>query len=265
LRTGRSGSLVLALRVGEERLVLKVTERPDRLVRAELEAALLGRDLLRGLAPELVASAVGPGWVAIATRECTPLGSGQHLDRAGWSSIAARLAVLHREPAGVGALLPRRQAPSPEGDDGRQVWQTLGAGNDVERGEQRLDGGGASGLPLVLEHGDCHLENVVRTADGRLVWVDWQECGLGDGIGDLVFLWQRAEFAGARPPRPQMTAIYAEGRGLDPTRLQPALDLVELRLLLYSWPPFLGYGTEAARDVMRSRLAALVDERPRPR
>lgn len=260
MRTGRSGSQVLSLRVGEVRLVVKATDRPDRLVHAELEATLLRGNLLGDLAPELVASATGPGWVAIATRECTPLGSGQDLDRATWSSIAARLAVLHREPVGIGARLPRRQVASPDDDDGRRVWRALGAAAEVERGERRLAGSGASGLPLVLEHGDCHLENVVRTVDGRLVWVDWQESGLGDGIGDLVFLWQRAEFAGARPPRPKMTAAYAEGRGLDPARLQAALELVELRLLLYSWPPFLGYGTESARGVMRRRLTALVDE-----
>jgi aminoglycoside phosphotransferase (APT) family kinase protein len=71
------------------------------------------------------------------------------------------------------------------------------------------------GLPTVLEHGDSHVGNVVRDTAGRLQLVDWQEARLGDGLPDLVFAWQRAEFVAARPPRRAMTEAYGDARGLD--------------------------------------------------
>ncbi|MET0694528.1 MAG: phosphotransferase [Propionibacteriaceae bacterium] len=259
LAGGRSGAPVVAADVDGSRLVLKMTSQPERVTRAELEVRLLrSAGVIEGLAPELVASAVGPGWVAIATRPCTPLGAAPQIDFRTWMAAATRLAEVHRCLPAIDGLLPRPRSESFPGDGaGLAPWFTLGAGDDALRGSQLLAEQPALQLPQVLTHGDCHLDNILHDPSGALVWIDWQEAHLGDGLGDLVFLWQRAEFDGARPPRAEMTRGYARARQLDPGELQPLLDRVELQLLLHSWPPFLSYGTPTARDTMRRRLAAL--------
>lgn len=258
VRAGRSGSAVLALRADGVEMVVKTTDDPKRLARAELEADLLRSDLLDGVAPQLLAAARGPGWVVIATRAGVPLGSAQQIDSTTWVAAAAALAGFHRRAVGTDVILPRAAQPA-SGPDALEPWSALGVGDEARRGAARLTTSGPSPLPLTLEHGDSHLDNILRDHHGALVWVDWQEARLGDGLSDLAFLWQRAEFAGGRPPRPEMTATYADVRGLDPADLQPLLDEAELHLLLHSWPPFLAYGTPAAREIMRRRLVALVN------
>ena len=258
LRVGQSGSLVLALRANDIDMVVKVTADRERLTRAAREARLLRSGALDGVSPRLVASATGPDWVAIATRECTPLRSATQVDLSTWTAISISLAAVHRRVVDAG-IVPVRPAISPVPDArSLQPWVSLGAGEDTRRGARQVAESGASPLPGVLEHGDAHLDNLLQDVDGGLVWVDWQEACIGDGISDLVFCWQRAEFAGAQPPRAEMTDAYAKARGLDHRELEPLVDHIELRLLIESWPPFLSYGTPAARAFMRQRLAALI-------
>jgi hypothetical protein len=262
LSTGRSRSLVLAALVTSGPVVMKVTTDPARIARAELEARLLtdSGGQFAHVMPRLVASERGHGWVAIATQKSVPLAPPQQLNHEEWVALAAALATLQQppKPAVVGLHATTRSARTSNSDRGLKVWAKLGSGRDAARGVELLKCTPSLDLPLVLEHGDCHTENLVQHPAGGYRWIDWQEAHLGDGLSDLVFMWQRAEFAGARPPRPEMTAVYAHARQLAPSKLQPLLDHAELRLLLHSWPPFLGYGGPAAQDVMRRRLNTLV-------
>ncbi len=93
------------------------------------------------------------------------------------------------------------------------------------------------------------------------MWVDWQEVCLSSGLLDLAFLWQRAEFAGAIPPREAMWDAYLTTRGsqpdLDP---QPELAVAELLLLLLAWPSYLHYGSKHQQELMTHQLGQLVDE-----
>jgi thiamine kinase-like enzyme len=43
-------------------------------------------------------------------------------------------------------------------------------------------------MAMTLCHGDCHLDNLLRDQEGRLIWADWQEIRIGNGPSDLTFL-----------------------------------------------------------------------------
>lgn len=235
LRTGRSGSLVASVASSSGRAVVKVTTARARLDRARHEVEvlqLLGRHPVP-LAPALLAAASTADGVAVALEEAMPLVDAHTLSTSDWRDLAGAIAEVHLVA----------------------VPATLGLGTRP---------GPARPLPAVLEHGDCHLDNIVLDAAGRILLVDWQEARLGDGLADLVFVWQRAEFAGAHPPREAMTATYADTRGLDRASLAPLLDRTELRLLEEAWHPFLPLGDDSGRAAMSRRLAALTSDGPGP-
>jgi len=54
-------------------------------------------------------------------------------------------------------------------------------------------------LPLTLCHGDAHHENLLTRDDGAWVWADWQEVGIGCGVDDVSFFYQRSMAAGGNP------------------------------------------------------------------
>jgi Ser/Thr protein kinase RdoA (MazF antagonist) len=240
LTAGRSGARVLSVGTAAGRVVVKVTTDPGRLERARREI-----DVLRHLAehpvpcaPTLVGAMATPDTVALALAEAAPLPAARDLGGRDWEALAVAVAEVHRVRGAQSLGLPASRPDLP------------------------------GALPTVLEHGDCHLDNAVRDGTGRMLLVDWQEARLGDGLPDLVFAWQRAEFAGSRPPRAAMTEAYADARGLDAAALVPLLDRAELRLLREAWPPFLALGDDAGRAVLEQRLARLTttidghDERP---
>ena len=240
LTAGRSGARVLSVGVAAGRVVVKVTTDPGRLERARREVEVL-RHLAEPpvtCAPTLVGALSTPDAVALALAEATPLPAARDLGGPDWEALAVAVAEVHRVRGARSLGLPASRPDLP------------------------------GSLPTVLEHGDCHLDNAVRDRSGRVLLVDWQEARLGDGLPDLVFAWQRAEFAGARPPRAAMTEAYADARGLDAAALVPLLDRAELRLLREAWPPFLALGDDAGRAVLEQRLARLTttigghDERP---
>lgn len=225
ITAGRSGSAVAAVRSPAGPAVVKVTTDPGRLARARREVEVL-HHLAEGpvlVAPAVLGSAVTAEGVAVALEEGTPLPDAGRLTADDWGAIALLVAAVHAVPVPPG-------------------WE-----------EQVV----AGPLPPVLEHGDCHVDNMVRDRAGRVLLVDWQEARLGHGLADLVFVWQRAEFAGAHPPREAMTEAYADARGLDRVALAPLLDRIELRLLREEWPPFLSLGDDAGRAALARRLAAL--------
>jgi aminoglycoside phosphotransferase (APT) family kinase protein len=100
-------------------------------------------------------------------------------------------------------------------------------------------------------HGDCHAENLLRDADGTVVWADWAEVGVGRGPEELAILWQRAEFNGATVPREAMVAIYARARGLEVDDvLGDAVRAAELLMVLLGWPEFLIEKPSRGRDAL---------------
>lgn len=270
LTEGHSGSLVVRLQISSEEVVLKVTTDPARLARARQEALLIANAShgLEGVVPDFVASASNENTVSLATREHHPLPPPAELDHAEWRHLASSLGAMHA----TAEVIPLDDLSTNSSLDERAVaeaaraWRDRGDDELADRGLARLQEGAGQtlGVPVssTLEHGDCHTENIVRDARGRFRWIDWQEAHLGTGLGDLIFLWQRAEFAGAAPPRRAMTRAYADARALDASDLEPALKALELRMLFVLWPPFLLYGSPGSQRMMISRLRHLLGAHP---
>ncbi len=250
----------MAVMSDETPLVLKCTTAPGQLERAHLEIDLYSSGELHGLAPTLAASAFAGGWAAIATSQCTPLPSLDRISPDTRMEVCASLADIHGRTPRNQNLKPRQRVQDSTKHQDFAPWRDLNSGEIVMQGVELLREPRPWLTPPGLQHGDAHVENVLRAYDGRIVWVDWHEANLGDGVSDLVFCWQRAEFAGGNPPREAMTAAYARARKLDPRALRTAIAWAELQLLVHSWPPFLQYGTPQAREFMRTRLEALVTE-----
>lgn len=262
LTDGRSGSVVVRLRTSDGAVVLKVTTDPARLARARREVALIANASrgLESVVPDLVAGASNENTVSLVTREHHPLPPPMELDHAEWCDLAGSLGAMHRsaEVVPLDDLPARSVLDVGAVEEAARAWRDRGEEELADQGLTMLreETGQTLDVPVsaTVEHGDCHTENIVRDDRGRFRWIDWQEAHLGSGLGDLVFLWQRAEFAGAVPPRAAMARAYADARGLNVSDLEPVLDKIELRMLFVLWPSFLRYGSPDSQRVMVSRL-----------
>jgi aminoglycoside phosphotransferase (APT) family kinase protein len=266
LAGGASGSQVFLLDTGAERLVLKVTEALSWRVRAERELRLY-RELgtaLQEFVPALRAWVQDRHGVRLLLTAHQPQPPAETLTDDAWVAVAERLGRLHSAPIPPTPWLPHHREPS-----SREVaaavdrWAGRGAGPLATQAAEQLaatrDARGGTGN--VLTHGDCHLHNLLTSPEGHPLWVDWQEVSRGGGLDDLVFLWQRAEFDGAHPPREEMTAAYAAARSLPAEAgLRAGLAAVELRLLLVAWPPFLPLGSPERQAALTRRLEQLVQD-----
>ena len=261
LAGGNSAAGVFLLETDGEPCVLKVTASASWRTRAEHELRFY-QELAPTLpipVPELLAVTV--------VQEGVGLLLSAHGERAAaskwsfdlWREAAAQAGKLHRHCRSDGppAWLPRAPRPS-------HVAVTRAVAQWVKLGHHVI----ADHLPdllaevtQVLEqaeptiiHGDCHVENLLP-AEGRLVWVDWQQITTGAGPEDLALLWQRAEFDGARPPRAEMMTAYRDALGtVIDEPLEQLVLAAELRLLLLEWPHFLPYGDERQQETMLKEL-----------
>lgn len=262
---GASGSRVFLLERAGDVAVLKVTEDPAWRAQAVRELAVYRAfaAALDGFLPTLHAAQRDREGVRLLLSAHPPHPPASMVTGEAWVRLAAQLGRLHRVAAARPAWLGDRPSPSPaQIAEAVRIWQDRGGGPLARRAARRLAAAGRleAALGKVLTHGDCHLGNLLQSADGRAVWIDWQEACLGSGLEDLVFLWQRAEFDGAHPPRGAMTAAYAAQRAVrDDPGFRSALAASELRLLLVAWPPFLAYGSADGARRMTSRLQQLVD------
>ena len=265
LSGGVSGAQVFLLELENERAVLKVTEDPGWRQRALRElsvyselAPALGIEL-----PTVTASHSDDGAVQILMAEHQPFPMAPALSVAEWIKLAGQLGQLHHPGAPSPPWLRHRAGPTPDRIAGAvRRWGNLGFQVLADRAAELLGElrGSDDGLPAVLTHGDCHVGNLLHSPTGSTLWADWQEVCLSTGADDLIFLWQRAEFDGASPPRDAMAAAYGNardlGQGADFGRV---LAACELRLLLVEWPEYVFHGTDAQRRLMAQRLEAVVE------
>ncbi|MDQ3527749.1 MAG: aminoglycoside phosphotransferase family protein [Actinomycetota bacterium] len=265
LSGGVSGAQVLLLELEGERAVLKVTEdrgwrqRALRELRVYSELApALGIAL-----PTVAALHSDDQAVRILMAEHQPFPPAPAVGVAAWDELAEQLGRLHRPGALSLAWLGHRSWPPPDRiADAVRQWDRLGFGVLARRAAGLLDDlqGSDAGLAVVVTHGDCHVGNLLHSSTGSTLWADWQEVCLSGGPDDLVFLWQRAEFDGASPPRDAMAAAYGNARNLgQDTDFGRALAASELRLLLVEWPEYVSYGTDTQRRIMAQRLTDLTD------
>lgn len=263
LSAGASSSHVFLLDLDHERAVLKVTEDPDWLRRAGREFAVYDQlaEPLGPALPTVLAAHRDRRAVRLLLSAHQPLPPARQLDQSAWVAVADQLGRLHGTPAPAAAWLESRPWPSAEETDaGVRRWSARGSAVPAARAAAQLarsKDAQLSGGP-VLTHGDCHVGNLLLGRPGHVVWIDWQEVCLSNGLDDLVFLWQRAEFDGASPPRDAMTAAYAAARRLRlDDDFRSAMTACELRLLLVAWPPFLAHGQQDRQELMTQRLVQL--------
>jgi aminoglycoside phosphotransferase (APT) family kinase protein len=262
LAGGRSDAGVFLLDADGRRLVLKVTTSAAWKPQASRELRFY-EDLAPILpirVPELLAATASEAGVCLLMSAHDPSGKASEWSGGRWVEAASRAGQLHRqvEMADPPAWLSRVPEPSHDGiARAVEQWKRLGhrvVADQLPRLLPELTRLLAETRPIII-HGDCHVGNFLLSAEGELVWADWQEVALGAGPEDLALLWQRAEFDGARPPRPEMMRAYSDARETVMDEAFERLVLAaELRLLFLEWPHFLPYGDERQRKTMVERL-----------
>jgi thiamine kinase-like enzyme len=104
-------------------------------------------------------------------------------------------------------------------------------------------------MAMTLCHGDCHLDNLLRDQEGRLIWADWQEIRIGNGSSDLTFLMQRAEANGADIAHDRIVTAYCNAlkaagvEGVNERAITSAMHESERRTRLLYWPDYMSGAT----------------------
>lgn len=176
-----------------------------------------------------------------------------------WTSLGRDLACLHavpvagRDRSGRDWLL--KAMSEPVSDEVTKFWgevlpelPELLASRDAMCAE-------LTAQPEAFIHGDCHTGNIVHGPDG-LVFCDWQSAGPGRATADLAHLSVRATPAGVTIPREMMTA-YLDGSGGDAADLERALVPAELAVLVFQWPPYAAYNSQAGIERVHHRARLL--------
>jgi phosphotransferase family enzyme len=288
---GTSGATVCRVLSTEGDLVLKYTVPAN----GEIAVARAGRELAfyRQLAeripvrvPQLLAEYRGPDGIALLFPAYEPLPPGRW-QKADYLKAARETARLHSAFWGnteglAGFTWLKRPRPRPEETSRDTIsasdyWRRLRDEPHFANllNEQTLDW--ITGLlsrvqamdhtleilPMTLCHGDCNTTNLLKDAEDRNIWVDWQEVGLARGPEDLSFLIQRASSAGADIPHDEMLEEYCEhlrlGTG-DPVSLQlirQAVETVELRSYTLYWPEYMAGASEERLRNMLERMRVL--------
>lgn len=169
---GRSGSLVVRLVVAGRSMILKITTDASRLVRARSELHLIAEatGAIRARMPRYVAGHEDHRSVSLATVEDEPLPSPTMISDADWVALATALGHLHTAP------VPRQPAlavPAAAGEEAvsaaADFWSRLGYELEAARAVALLPRATRSTdepTSLIVEHGDCHTENIVRDERG---------------------------------------------------------------------------------------------------
>jgi aminoglycoside phosphotransferase (APT) family kinase protein len=274
LQDGISGSRTYRLELDTGTAVLKITvadSAPYVFARARREFhlyhTLAGHIPLQ--VPRLLASCADDAFgVCILLAAYRPADPPQAWQEPEYLEMARELAAFHARywaKTDELAALPWLRQPEPQPSEvqiegARTAWRELLC---QERLRDLLPAGSLQAIydalgrapemdaalgpfPMTLCHGDCHLGNLLRDPQGRLVWADWQEVGLGRGPEDLSFLLQRAYPAGDAPLAPAVTATYqaaleaATGQRVPLDAVRRVMDIFELRIRLLEWPFYLG-------------------------
>ncbi|GAC1519747.1 MAG: hypothetical protein NVS2B16_26310 [Chloroflexota bacterium] len=287
LQGGISGAVTYRVHLPDDTVVLKFADAAGSRGAWERSRreALFYRDLARRIplpVPAVLGMSTGEsaGWICL--RAYSPVPPIETWDERQYLEIARDLGRFHAafwNGAGQVSHLPwlRQRAASTDPATRRRAsasWRNLLAQprhrsivspRDTARIDamishvDRLDAVLAA-FPATLCHGDCHHGNLLADIDGRWVWADWQEVGIGPGAKDLSFFLQRARFAGAAVPGDLVVAAYHDSLGavvrqtVTRAMVQRAIDASELRTTLLLWPPFLSQLSPDHLDAFMRRL-----------
>ncbi len=218
--------------------------------------------------PRVLASLIEEsGYCALLISAHEPMKAATELNDADFTDIAKQLASFHavywnRTNQVDNRLWLEKPKTLDLTDDARhayETWQTLARQpqfyevltdstlRDLEAalGEVKAKPEYGPETVMTLCHGDCHLDNLLRDQEGRLLWVDWQEVRIGHGSSDLTFLLQRAEANGANIAHDTVIAAYCNAlqaagvEGVDEASIKFAMNESERRTRLLYWPDYM--------------------------
>lgn len=263
-----SGASVRRVRVDGRDAVLKVTTvgEGQQSARRELAFYRTLAPVVPVATPQLLRYADNDDRTALVLSAHAPPRPAREWDQSAWLDLARQLADLHSipppqvEPWTESSWL-RQALARPPTDLAEGYWSTTDAADQLGPA-LRMVGELADAvreIPDSFLHGDCHVDNLLSD-DGRLVWADWQGAGVGSPAGELAFLWSRAGADGADLPYDAMLREYAVQRELDPTQLARSVAAAEIGILLFAWPEYVAYRTEADRDRITQRLLHLLSD-----
>lgn len=202
------------------------------------------------------------------------------------AAVVAQVAGLHAAFWGQDDLLERypwlrrgaAQGEPPDWAHAMWLWQTQAASAPLQRVItpailaalpgwfdvlQRVERTVAS-YPCTLVHGDCHLGNVLWSANNP-VWGDWQEVRVGVGPADMSFLLQRgcgsqddAAFECWAEHYAALLAATARPRP-DPVDTRRVMDVSELHMRLLEWPHYFDWLPPEAVAHQLTRIARLAE------
>lgn len=95
--------------------------------------------------------------------------------------------------------------------------------------------------PASFVHGDCHLGNVVLTADGKPLLVDWQSAHVGPSAADVAFALTRASAGSESIPRDLVIDTYSAAADIDPAAVHRAVTAKQLLILVEQYPEFAAF------------------------
>lgn len=269
---GMSGSSVLGARTDHgTHVVVKLTvlATPGGSGRARRELEVYTELSLRMPlpAPRLVAAHRTDEWIAIALERHRPAPPAPEWTTAQWQGLATLLGRMHagsRELAGP--LPPVEAAHSRTGDElsgfARPLWNGEGDAARLECAvaiRDQLRDTVSSGATSFV-HGDSHLGNVVLTADGKPLLVDWQSAHVGSSAGDVAFALTRAAAGTTDIPRDEVLDAYSAAAGVDLGRTHRAVTAHQLLILVEQYPAFAAYLAPDDIAALRSTFDVLLDD-----
>jgi Ser/Thr protein kinase RdoA (MazF antagonist) len=217
---------------------LLVSEHVAGVPRGERRAAIVAAGGLRALGAMLAAAqamSIAPEDEVVAAR---PGGAWHHLADGGPRAELDALARLLEDR-------PRPSAPRGAAD-----------AESLRLAVRGLDDG--AGLPEAFTHPDFVMANVVATADGRMVMVDWAGAGRAPRMWSLAFLLWAVGFGGDLARVDRIVAGYRRRIAPEPEELARLETLVAVRPIVFeAW----GYGT--GRRPLREAVAGVAAVRER--
>ncbi len=291
LTGGVSGSHTYRLEFETDTVILKVTlarSEPYVFQRAKREFKFYQTlaDCMPLQVPQMLSGYADCAFgICILLTAYQPLGSSMACQAQDYDEVAKQLASLHALFWGKTDALSQYSwlRKSPLGTDKTEIQHALDAWRNL-RNQRRLRNIFQAGsyeslchklecistidavirsLPTTLCHGDCHLGNLLRDGQGKLIWADWQEVGLGHGPEDLSFFFQRAFHASRIIPVERVIAVYQEhleaqtGDRISQSAIERVVDGSELRTSLLQWPFYLQQASVEQISSLLNRIEVL--------
>ena len=102
-------------------------------------------------------------------------------------------------------------------------------------------------------HGDFHIGNILLNERNHPIFIDFQGCSIGDGIGDVSFLHSRLHADGISLPMEDMMQIYSTYSGVSVSALRPQAALANFNTSFLFWHQYLhGSDTDRVRSVFNA-------------